>query len=249
MISWPENPDDIVVVDALKKGLGRVYLWSQAGKVDADLLVQACLQDYRFDRQVDDPRGPWLWQLLVAAGRVERVKEPILAAVEDIENSDAGYQLCQLSRCLVAAGDERFRAQLRRIVAEKPVADEPLLGEEELMQVDGEAGFVAAVRRHGIDLASREWEWFDGVLADNGAELLGEEHVLNLLETHAAGDLHVGRFRDQWLQQRQPSQRSPHVQHQKRIKALTAADIIAAAETQGNVCVPFRGWGRQAERQ
>ncbi len=92
MTSWSENPTTDDLTSAFKKGLGRVFIWAEIGKVTTQCLIDACLSDYRFDRQAEEARGDWLWQLILAAEHTEQLKEPILAAMALIENSARGLR-------------------------------------------------------------------------------------------------------------------------------------------------------------
>src|SRR5213076_1532841 len=107
-------------------------------------------------------------------------------------------QLCELAGRYAEAGDDTFRTRLYEIVEQKPFADSPRLGEEEIVALDGEQGFLFDARVRGRLLAGREWEWDDGSLIDLAAERFGEEHVGRLLE--AATDEAVSRFREYWRQ-------------------------------------------------
>lgn len=241
-----KTPTNAEVTDALKKGLGRAYLWSKKGKLSAGCLQQACLTDYRFDRQVEDVRGTWLWQLILAASVTEQLKGAIYEALQTIEESDAEAQLCQLARYYASSGDNRFVEQLRRIVIEKPVKDGEWLGEEELIFLTGKDGFLAAVRRHGEDLVSRDWEWFDGALADTAVEQLGEGGVIQTLRTAANRDVRIQRFLEAWMTDREKKSSTTKTAYREQLANYTAKDVIQAAEHPGRDYFSFRGWGRYA---
>src|SRR5262245_52103531 len=54
----PDTPTAAEQFDALKKGLGRALQWAAAGKLDLDLLLEACLHDLRYDHQIESARSP-----------------------------------------------------------------------------------------------------------------------------------------------------------------------------------------------
>jgi hypothetical protein len=249
MRPWTNSPTREEATDALKKGLGRAYVWSQAGRIPANCLLDACLNDYRFDRQVEDARGDWLYQLLAIASLTERFQESILVALRTIESSDVAAQLCQLARHYALHGGDDFRRQLLRIVTEMPVKDCEWLGEKELIQLDGEQGFLVAVRRHGIDLESRDWEWFDGALVDTAMERLGEQRALEALEAYAAKECHVTRFRDAWRSDHDRRTNDQQIPYRERVSAYSADNVIQAAEQSTGRYFSFRGWGRLAEER
>ncbi len=135
--------------DALRKGLGRAMQWAIGGRLDDEPLLEACLHDQRFDGQVEDSRGDWLWKMVQAVGAAERFRVPILHALYDLSDSRSATQVCELARCYAKQGDEAFRSQLYEIVAKRPFEDTPWLGEEEIIAVDGEQGFLFAARVRG----------------------------------------------------------------------------------------------------
>src|SRR5262249_12567818 len=153
----------------------------KAGHADSPQLVYVCVNDYRFDRDVEDVRGDWLWRIAKASACYDTLKDSGLQALDNISISDVGPQMCQLAAHFWNDGDVRFRSRLRQIVAGKPIENMPWLGEKELMRLDGDDGFLLALRRHAADLQTREWDWFDGSLVDDARRVLGEQHVSDLL--------------------------------------------------------------------
>ena len=79
-----------------------------------------------------------------------------LNAIVKARRGVSADQLCGLARCYAGAGDGEFRARLAEIVERKPIADRPWLGEEEIVALDGEAGFVLVAGARGRILARDE---------------------------------------------------------------------------------------------
>src|SRR5262249_36887195 len=98
--------------DALRKGLGRALRWAASGRLDDGPLLEACLHDQRFDGQVDDSRGGWLWQMIRAVGAPERFRVPILHALYDLSDDRSAGQFCELARRYAEMGDDTFRTRL-----------------------------------------------------------------------------------------------------------------------------------------
>ena len=64
-----ELPNSLDLAEAIQKGLGRALLWAKKGLwSDKAILLNACLHDLRYDRQCEEARGPWLWQMMEAVG-------------------------------------------------------------------------------------------------------------------------------------------------------------------------------------
>jgi hypothetical protein len=180
-----------------------------------------------------------------AVGAVERFRVPVLHALYDLSDDRSASQLCELARRYAEAGDETFHTRLYEIVEQKPFGDSPWLGEEEVVALDGERGFLFAARVRGRLLAGREWEWDDGSLTDLAVGRFGEEYVGRLLE--ASTDQAVSRFREHWQQDKQrKAEHQAHRSHKERMAATSVEEVLRAAEGDSK-CFWFRGWGMHAD--
>src|SRR5262249_26052891 len=120
----------------------------------------------------------------------------------------------------------------------------PWLGEEELVELDGEQAFLFAVRVRGMHLANREWECDDGSFIHFAIDRFGEEHVSNLLA--ATSEEAINRFRESWLRDKEgKAEQSQHRSHRERMTAIPVEEIIRAADDESK-CFWLRGWGRHA---
>src|SRR5262245_48145572 len=128
--SPPPSPSPEQQRDSLRKGLGRALQWALSGRLGDEPLLEACLRDQRFDAQVEDSRGDWLWRMVRALGAAERFRVPVLHALYDLSDEGSASQLCQLACRFAESGDETFRTRLYEVVQQKPFADRPWLGEE-----------------------------------------------------------------------------------------------------------------------
>lgn len=243
--SPPTSPSLEQQQNALRKGLGRALQWALSGRLGDEPLLGACLRDQRFDVQVESSRGDWLWRMVRAVGAVERFRVPVLHALYDLSDDRSASQLCELARRYAEMGDETFRTRLYEIVETKPFGDSPWLGEEEVVALDGERGFLFAARVRGRLLAGREWEWDDGSLTDLAVERFGEEYVGRVLE--ASTEEAVGRFRERWRQDKQKkAEQQAHPSHKERMAATSVEEVLRAAEGDSR-CFWFRGWGMHAD--
>jgi hypothetical protein len=241
----PSSPSRDQQRDALQKGLGRAVQWAMTGRLDDEPLLEACLQDQRFDWLVDEVRGEWLWEIVQAAGAADRFRVPILHALYELDEECGAYQLCKLAQCYGQVGDDAFRSRLYEIVEQKPFPDDwSNLGEEEIIALDGEQAFLFAARLRGASLADREWGWEDDSLLQFAIKRFGESRVSDLLE--ASSDAAVRRFLDGWRSDelRKAGPKQPDT-YSERMAAISVAEIIRAAEGESKRSL-FRGWGRLA---
>ena len=243
--SPPASPSLDQQRDALQKGLGRATQWAMTRRLDDDPLLTACLRDQRYDAQVEEPRGGWLWKMVRAVGAVDRFRVPILHALYELSDDRSANQLCELARHYAEAGDDTFRRRLYEIVEQKPFADSGWLGEEEIIHLDGEKAFIFAARVRGKQLASREWEWDDASLVNCAIERCGEDRVSSLLEQST--DEAIRLFRDGWHQFKAAEAEEKQLPSRRDLmRRITVGEIISAAETDARSS-PFRGWGMHAD--
>jgi hypothetical protein len=173
------------------------------------------------------------------------LRGPILNALDRLSDERNAIQLCELAKMYAKAGDDAFRSRLYKIVEQKPFPTMPWLGEEELLEVDNEKGFVFAAWIRGIGLATREWDWDDRSLVENAVTKLGEKLVHELLETNK--DENLNRFRKTWHQEQQKKATKPaQPSLEKRMRAIGVSEITAAAESKQPAFGMFRGWGMYA---
>jgi hypothetical protein len=245
--SPPSEPTLQQQEDALRKGLGRAMQWARSGRLDRKFVLQACLNDLRFDWQMDEPRGEWLWPIIEALGAARQLRVPILHALHAAPEGDCGAQLCQLARKYAETGDAAFRSVLYEIVERKPFVYQPWIGEEDLIVLEGEAGFLFAVAVRGRGLAQRGWESDDGMLVDHAVKSVGAERVQEILRSSA--NAFVQRFREAWCRNREAQS---HVKKSgaraEELEATPVASVIVAAG-QKNARGYLRSWGRNASQE
>lgn len=243
----PEAPSALDCRDAVRYGLGRALLWAEKGVwCGKDTLLEACLTDFRYDRQTEDNRGPWLWRFMQALNVVDEFRSPILDALQKVNDGLAAEQLCQFCVYYARQGDQRFRRQLRRIVAEKPSSDCPWLGEAELIELDGEPGFRFVAEVRGAQLLHKEWDYDDRATINAAIEQLGEPSVLAVLQNASASSKEIDCFRDKWLASVEKERGAPKQSHASRMREYTIDDVIQVAEGTRRQPALLRGWGMYA---
>ena len=247
----PATPTREEQQDALKKGLGRVFPWAISGRLDDDLLLAACLNDYRHDRQAEFVVSParWVWEILEKAAATQRFRDPILRALLDLPDDQNAYHICTLAYHYAREGDQPFHDQLRRLVdhPDDPSSD---LAHEEILTLDGVDGFLRVARVRGTRLASQAWDWDDDWFLSQSADRLGEERVQELLEQSTDGA--IKRMYKMWreaIHAKESAPKEPSL-HEK-YDSIPASRLIAEAGAD----IPddsrvFSGmWGRHANEQ
>jgi hypothetical protein len=242
-----ENPAASHWQDALQKGMGRALMWTKNGVLPGKaILLDACLTDLRYDRQCEEVRGPWLWQIMDATGTIEDFREPILDSLRSVSDGLAAQQLCQFAVSYAMLGDHRFRHALQQIVSQKPAADCPWLGEEELVELDSTAGFLYSAKARASTLPDREWDWDDKAMLDMAIEKLGEQKVTEALERESESAPDLRRLLEGWRSVVERKASEPKQSHVGHMRQYSLSDVIQAAEAMPNRAGFLRGWGMYA---
>lgn len=231
--------------DALQKGLGRAMQWATVGSLTEEPLLDACLNDKRFDMEFEENRGDWLWNIMNAVGAAGRFRASLLEALCIATAEDNAYQLCQLAMHYAQSGDKEFEVQLYDFVERKPIADCPWIGEGQLLTLGGENAFRRIARVRGELLLGRDWDWDDWALVDRAIEKLGNDRVVGILRDSTDPAIH--RFGDTWqVQQQRRADKSAVQSHVDRMKAISPSEIFETVEGR-DTCYWLRGWGMHAE--
>jgi hypothetical protein len=235
-------------MDAVQKGLGRALLWAKRGRwTDKAILHNACLEDLRYDRQVEEGRGPWLCQILEATGTTGEFRDSVFAALGAIENGRAAEQLCQLAVFYARCGDHPFRLRLQEFVTRKPDPYDPSLGEKELIELDGEAGVLFIARFRGAALLSREFDWDDEAFIQEAIGCLGEAATMAILQRESQTSIGVQRLYDGWKKSIKDRAGFSKEAHADRMRKLGLSGVIQMAESKTAQAGLLRGWGMYAD--
>ncbi len=237
-----ENPAPDDQRDALQKGLGRAWQWADSGQLAADLLFDACLNDWRHDRQCEDNRGPWLWELMNSLGCVDQFRLPILGKLSQVEEEGIAAQLCDLIYRYAIEGDTECRDRLWTFVRNGSVAEAPWVGVGYLLWLDGSEAFEMIARTHGEALQQRDWQWHDTAFVDKGVEVIGDIPIRSFFA--GSTDPHVIRFAEAW-QIEQKKAPFPHRADREARYGWSPQEVVLWAEAMES-CGWLRGWGFKA---
>ena len=247
--SPPANPTREDQRDALQKGLGRAVQWARGGRLDADLLLTACVEDQTYDITCEPHRALWLWRLLNASHLVAELKRLILRGFLSYSTERSTQQLCGLALQYALNGDRDFNAALRQLIDDRPFPDidPPLQGQEELIALSGVDGWIAVARARGRWLKQHEWTWCDASFAKSAETALGETEFLDLLLQSNDGDL--SRFKEAWLSDLASERAFGAPQSSRSDDSLTVEDvfgIVSRAPLKTTQEASLRGWGMRA---
>lgn len=175
---------------AVKRGLGRAVLWLRHGKVvpDRDFLLYACIHNLAYDRQSEDNRALYMFDMIQATSEPEfytRAVQNTLAAwdgdEEDNEDPVSVYQMFDLLGLLAKQGDSSARQSLYSFFEKHAQFD--AVREEVLVEIDGLDGYLFVIRQWlKYPQPEEDDQRFDYLLLDTVEKRFGTEHVQAFLE-------------------------------------------------------------------
>lgn len=111
---------------AIRRGLGRAFLHARKHWRESDdqILIRRCLVDDRFDRQVEEPRSEWLYELIKITPNRSETLETVLFEME----TGSGCSRNQALGIVLASwedGETRFLDRLTKLVEAHPLDMDP----------------------------------------------------------------------------------------------------------------------------
>ncbi len=184
--------------DALKKGLGRAYLYVKKygdSKV-SDSILYCCLHNPSYDAQCEEQRAEWLISLIDLTENQDFYFSRIIDALIPSTDFWDTYQLFQLCGILAK---RNFQAAKTGIYQKFDLQEfnESWLGGCEIIDLDGFAGLRYLIQRLGKRLAEEEDYWVDGDVHDYAYGKLGKVQVNHYLQTASTTDRYIKIYLEQ----------------------------------------------------
>lgn len=168
----------------LEKGLGRphVYLQSQSDEPYRETILHACTHDLVYDKQCEDHRGPYLFELIQLTSDPLFYSEPILRALPLATEGRIIGQLAAIARRMAQNGDSAARQALYSTVLANTKRQE-FNGAEELIELDGLEGFLSFAPYYIGSPPDDLWEF--GYSIGRLEDRIGKEEAWTALESAA----------------------------------------------------------------
>jgi hypothetical protein len=143
---------------ALKKGLGRAWLYVARYKLDNvfDLVLDACLRNQNYDPQCESSRGAWLFEMFGDSPYYSKFREAILNELKTATDTWDLQQLCELVKEMAVRGDIIAHKVLKDFVFDRASYSAPddWLGVDEWIELKGIDGLLELARIYGQRLIS-----------------------------------------------------------------------------------------------
>ena len=243
----------------LEQGLGRavVFLKQRDARPYRELILHACTHSLVYDRQCEDGRDLFLYDVLTATNDLGYYRRPLFAALMNLsanEDHDS-HQLFGLVRRMAQAGDGEARECLYAAFDRQIVEGEDFQGASEFIALDGLDGFVFITGHYlrcrqagSIPDDDCDWEWWlselekrDGVETTRAALRPLENTVPGLAELlqQAAAE------RAENERRREESKKNPRPQR------MSYAELKALIYKKGRTAPrgTLRTWGRRASEE
>lgn len=157
----------------LFQGLGRpnVYLQQHDGTLYQEVLLQACLYNHCYDRDVRISRCTYFYELMQLTNTVTMFRQPILDALADPDEEMDVDQLFDFALLYAQAGDPHARQVMYAQCAEQ-TQDNAYIGTYQLIDLDGIEAFLFIANSLGEQALSKNEPFCDDYLlqrlANNG---------------------------------------------------------------------------------
>jgi hypothetical protein len=146
----------------LKKGLGRAAIMLQDAPDDADLnaqLLRACTEDLAYDRQCEESRVPYLFQLIRLTGQAGTYRAALEGPLKAAKPADAEGNIAQAFGilCRLAAADGADQSLLRDFVLTTEDRKLAMACAWELVRLQGVDALLACADHFRPEIAAEPW--------------------------------------------------------------------------------------------
>ena len=240
----------------LEQGLGRavVFLKQMDARPYRELILHACTHNLVYDRQCEDSRDLFLYDVLTATNDLGYYRRSLFAALMNLSASEEhdSYQLFGLVRRMAQAGDGEARQCLYAAFDRQAAEGEDFRGAREFIALDGLRGFLfitghylRCLQAGSVSDDDCDWEWWlseleerDGIDATHTALRPLEDAIPGLAE----------------LLQQATAERAENEQKREERKKNPRSQIMAYAELKALIYKRGRTtsrwtlitWGRHA---
>jgi len=161
----------------LKVGLGRaiVYLQAHDAMPYQDIILEACLHNWAFDRQCENNRAQYMFDIIQITPEVEFYRQSILSALKNNIDGDREPQLYDLAKLFAQSGDAEARAAMYDHFIANVEGDH--FDGLDLIDLDGLEGFLFVANAIGESILPDEVFWEDESLLEDVEKRFGIEAV------------------------------------------------------------------------
>ncbi len=188
---------------AIQRGLGRAVLWLRRGEIvpDRDFLLYACTHNFAYDRQTEDNRALYMFDIIQAAGEPDHYARAVAQALAEVGDNDDWEddkrsidQMFDLLGLLAKSGDLTARQSLYPLFAIKNAVFPGDYGAEVIVNLDGLNGYLFVIRQWLRCPREEEDHWLEALLLKDVEERFGADEVQAFLTQAALTEPAVGVY-------------------------------------------------------
>lgn len=232
---------------ALAKGLGRplLYVQDHNARPYRDAILHACTHNLVYDRQCEEGRAPYLFELLHLTREPDFYREKILSALLAPAEDEDVSQMLGIVRRFAQQGDSLARQAVYSAIIQD-AAENEFHDADELIELDGIEGLLFVVEYY-LAAEPEDEDWRPGWWVDLLAERDGKATAWQAM-TQAASRLPTFA---KWLQAVRHSKRTQADQRRKRLRQPRPdyASLRALIEKKGRRAPVSRGWAESASAE
>ncbi len=188
---------------AVRRGLGRAVLWLTRGEVvpDRAFISYACTHNLAYDRQTEDNRARYMFDIVQATGEPDFYARAVIQALSEFGegNNEADDersidQMFDLLGLLAKSGDPAARQSLLPLYAIKYAQHSGIFGGEALVDTDGLEGYLFVVRQWLQRPLEEDDAWYETSLLRDVEERFGAGPVQAFMAQAASVEPAVGAY-------------------------------------------------------
>jgi hypothetical protein len=231
----------------LAQGLGRGvrFLRDTDATPYRSIIAAACVHNTAYDPQVEGSRAPYMLDVIRATGAPAFYRARVLAALETVTEYRDACQLFDFARLFALDGDAEARQMMYRKFA-RDDTEQRCTGAEEIIELDGLAGFLAVARHIGAAVRADPSLSEDSSLLRMARDLLGPREVDDALTQAGRDDATIVAYREAVAAN--AAAYESYRSQQPNLAAFGYDDLVAWIAAQGvRAAAPYlRRWGEGA---
>jgi hypothetical protein len=187
------NRDEFAIALRQGRGTALMHVMEHGLAGVEDLVLQACLENQAYDRQCEDFRAAWHYEMFKDAPAYARLSQSIVAALDADPDTFSAEHVCELVGLMAQNGDQAAGLALRKFVWGQEEISAEVTGSHAIVALDGLPAFVELARRLGRFLLENPGEYVDSLdyLTEDRAIA---EVALAHLRPLAQGDVAIAAF-------------------------------------------------------
>lgn len=172
------------------RGSAKLHVMKHGLNGVEDLVLKACLENQAYDRQCEEHRAQWLYEMFKHTPASARFSEAIIANMLADDEDCFSQQVCELAALMALDGDEAAATALRNLAWREP---DSINGARAIFLLDGIPAIVEIARRTGQYFLDNPDEYADGFTYLTEGSVLADEAWAELKRL-AKDDVAIAEF-------------------------------------------------------